>query len=688
MQCRVTTEDPANHFLPDYGRITHYRSAGGMGIAARCRHRLLRRGGHAVLRFAAGQGHRLGPAVHRRRPADGARPAGVPRPRREDEHPVSDQPGHPSQVRGRRLHHASSSTRRPSCSSSSPRQDRATKLFTYLAEVIVNGNPLVKKRPDVIRREPAPVPELRSHAADARRQRGSSCSSWARRIQQVDSRAEAAAADRHHVPRRAPVAAGHAVAHLRHAGDRRRLRPAAARVVLASRCGAAPRSTPRCGFSKECPWQRLADLRERIPNILFQMLLRASNAVGYTNYPDNVVQRVRARSRPRPASTCSAFSTRSTGCPTCRWPWTPCSKPARICEAAICYTGDILDPKRTKYDLKYYVELAKAAGEDGRAHPGHQGHGRTCANPTRPRCSSKRSSRKSASRSTSTRTTPPACRPAPILKAAEVGLDIADGAMAPLSGGTSQPNLNTVVEELRFTPRDTRTRLRAAANASPATGEAPASSTRRSKPACSPARPTSTPPKCPADNTPTCISRPRRWAWLHQWPEICRMYADVNQLFGDIVKVTPSSKAVGDMALYLVTNDLTVNDVLDTERELSFPESVVDLLAGRMGQPPGGFPPEVQKRILRGQEPLTDRPGADSAAVDFKAVTAELEKAIGRPATRREVLSYILYPEGLHRLRRAHRKVCRRERAAHQRVPVWAGAAAGSRTSRSSAARR
>jgi pyruvate carboxylase len=123
------------------------------------------------------------------------------------------------------------------------------------------------------------------------------------------------------------------------------------------------------------------------------------------------------------------------------------------------------------------------------------------------------------------------------------------------------------------------------------------------------------------------------------------MYADVNQLFGDIVKVTPSSKAVGDMALYLITNNLAITDVLDTKRELSYPESVVDLLSGRMGQPPGGFPPEVQRRILRGQEPLTDRPGADLAPIDFKAVTAELETAIGRPATRREVLSYILYPK-------------------------------------------
>jgi pyruvate carboxylase len=130
-----------------------------------------------------------------------------------------------------------------------------------------------------------------------------------------------------------------------------------------------------------------------------------------------------------------------------------------------------------------------------------------------------------------------------------------------------------------------------------------------------------------------------------RWPEICRMYADVNRLFGDIVKVTPSSKAVGDMALFLVTNDFTVDDVLDTKRELAFPESVVDLMAGRMGQPPGGFPPQVQQRILRDQKPLTGRPGAELPPADFKAVATELQKRLGRQPNKQEMLSYLLYPK-------------------------------------------
>jgi pyruvate carboxylase len=130
-----------------------------------------------------------------------------------------------------------------------------------------------------------------------------------------------------------------------------------------------------------------------------------------------------------------------------------------------------------------------------------------------------------------------------------------------------------------------------------------------------------------------------------RWSDICRMYAEVNRLLGDIVKVTPSSKAVGDMALFLIANNLAVRDVLDSKRELSFPESVVDLVAGRMGQPPGGFPPNVQKRILRGQKPLAGRPGAELPPVDLRAVAAELEQKIGRAPTKQEVLSYLMYPK-------------------------------------------
>ena len=229
------------------------------------------------------------------------------------------------------------------------------------------------------------------------------------------------------------------------------------------------------------PWQRLADLRERIPNILFQMLLRASNAVGLRELSGQRRQRVRQGERPRPASTCSAFSTRSTGCRTCRWRWMPSRSTARICEAAICYTGDILDPQRTKYDLKYYVEMAKELEKMG----AHILAIKDMAGLCKPYAAELlvRTLKQEIGIPIHFHTHDTSgVQAAAVLKAAEAGLDIADAAMASMSGLTSQPNLNSLVEALRFTPRDTGLD-HDACGWRLTIGKPCASSTRRSKPA-------------------------------------------------------------------------------------------------------------------------------------------------------------------------------------------------------------
>ncbi len=230
-----------------------------------------------------------------------------------------------------------------------------------------------------------------------------------------------------------------------------------------------------------------------------------------------------------------------------------------------------------------------------------------------------------------------------MLKGAEVGLDIADGALAPLSGLTSQPNLNALVESLRGTPRDTGLdipSLREIARYWEAVRQfyTPFESDMKAPDADLYLH------EMPGGQFTNLQEQARALGLMSRWPEICQMYAAVNQLLGDIVKVTPTSKSVGDLALFLVTNNLNAEAILDPSRDLAFPESVVDLLAGRMGLPPGGFPPQVRDRVLRGQKPCRGPPGRIAAASRFRRHRRGLEKILAREPTEQEVITYLLYP--------------------------------------------
>jgi pyruvate carboxylase len=395
-------------------------------------------------------------------------------------------------------------------------------------------------------------------------------------------------------------------------------------------------------FLKECPWQRLADLRERIPNILFQMLLRASNALGYSNYPDNLVKAFVQESAQAGIDLFRIFDSLN-WVPNMRVAMEAVLKTGALCEAAICDTGDILDPSRPKYNLKYYVDLAKELEGMG----AHILAIKDMAGLCKPYAAELlvRTLKQELAIPVHFHTHDTSgVQAAAIVKASEAGLDIADGAIASMSGLTSQPNLNSVVEALRFTPRGSSLgfeSLQGMARYWEAAREfyAPFETGMMASTADVYTN------EIPGGQYTNLFQQAQAVGLAARWPDICRMYADVNKLFGDIVKVTPSSKAVGDMALFLITNDLTVEDVLDTKRDLAFPESVIDLIAGRMGQPPGGFPAKVRTRILRGQKSVQGRPGAKLPAVDFKATAAELQKTLGRPPRRQEVLSYLVYPK-------------------------------------------
>jgi pyruvate carboxylase len=394
-------------------------------------------------------------------------------------------------------------------------------------------------------------------------------------------------------------------------------------------------------FLKECPWERLLQLREKIPNILFQMLFRASNALGYSNYPDNVVRSFVKESADAGMDIFRIFDSLN---------WLPNMRVAMdavlstdaLCEAAICYTGDVLDKRRTKYDLKYYVSMAKELEKMG----AHILAIKDMAGLCKPYAAELlvRTLRQEIGIPIHFHTHDTSgVQAAAILKAAEVDLDIADVAMAPMSGLTSQPNLNSVVEALRFTPRESGLDAQSLEKIAEYWEVVrdyyqPFESTMKASTADVYHN------EMPGGQYTNLYEQAQAIGLAPRWHEICRMYADVNRLLGDIVKVTPSSKSVGDLALFLVTNNLSADDVLDPKRDLAFPESVVDLLAGRMGEPPGGFPPAVRERILRGQKPVSGRPGESLPPADFSAKGAELEKLLGRAPSNREILSYLMFP--------------------------------------------
>ena len=230
------------------------------------------------------------------------------------------------------------------------------------------------------------------------------------------------------------------------------------------------------------------------------------------------------------------------------------------------------------------------------------------------------------------------------LKAAEERMDIVDCAAAPMSGGTSQPNLNTVVEAARFTKRETglvAEDIDAIAEYWQGVREFYAPFETEMVPATSDLYSH----EMPGGQYTNLNQQARALGLGDRWHEVCKMYAEVNLLFGDIVKVTPTSKSVGDMALFMVANNLTPRDITDGDRELAFPESVLDLIGGRMGQPPGGFPPVVVKRIMRDKPCMQGRPGESLPPADFSKAAAEVREFMNREPTHRDVVSYLLYPK-------------------------------------------
>lgn len=640
IQCRVTTEDAANQFMPDYGRISHYRSASGMGIRL-----------DAGTAFSGAVVHpfydsllvkvtawaRQFPDAARRveRCLQEFRIRGV----------STNIPFlvklvmHPTFMAGECT--TGFIDQSPELFDFPARRDRATKLLTYLAETIVNGNPLVADRPRSVRRTPAPVPKHDSSGPvpDGMRQKLQELgperfSRWI-----VDQKplliTDTTFRDAHQSLLATRV---RTYDMLKIADAYARLCPELFSIEMWG--GATFDTSMR--FLKECPWQRLADLRERIPNVLFQMLLRASNAVGYTNYPDNVVRAFVAETADAGLDVFRVFDALN-WVPNMRVAMDAVINSGAICEAAICYTGDILNPARSKYDLKYYVNMAKELEKMG----AHILAIKDMAGLCKPYAAELlvRTLKQEVGIPIHLHTHDTGgVQASSLVKATEVGLDIADAAHAPLSGGTSQPNLNTFVEALRSTDRDTGLQSQHLDAISEYWRVVREFYSAFESPVL-PAGADLYQHEMPGGQYTNLYQQARALGLADQWNRVCQVYADVNRLLGDIVKVTPTSKAVGDLALFLIANDMSADEVLSGSRELAFPQSVVDLVSGRMGQTPGGFPVEVQQRILRGEQPVEGRPGENLPDADFAQTAESIRPLLDHEPTPRDTVTHVLYPE-------------------------------------------
>ncbi len=640
IQCRVTTEDPTNNFMPDYGRVSHYRSASGMGIrldagSAFSGAVVFPYYDSLLVKVTAWARHFQDATLRMERCLQEFRIRGV----KTNIPFVLKLVMHPTFVAGQCTTGFIDET--PSLFEFPLRRDRATKLLTYLAETSVNGNPLVKDRLKSPRRTTAPVPATDAVAPipDGTRQKlqtmgAEKFSQWIR-TQKPLLLTDTTFRDAHQSLLATRVRSHDllqiADVYARHCSD----------LFSLEMWGGATFDTSM-RFLKECPWQRLTELRERVPNILFQMLLRASNAVGYTNYPDNVVETFVHESADAGIDVFRVFDALN-WLPNMRVAIDAVVKSGVLCEAAICYTGDILDPSRTKYDLKYYVHMAKELERMG----AHILAIKDMAGLCKPYAAELlvKTLRQEISIPIHFHTHDTAgTQVGAILKSAEVGLDIADAAMAPLSGGTSQPNLNTLTEALRFTDRESSLAARHLDEISEYWRAVREFYTPFESPVLA-AGADLYEHEMPGGQYTNLFQQARSLGLADRWAEVCRVYADVNRLLGDIVKVTPTSKAVGDMALFMVVNDLTSEDILNSSRDLAFPESVIDLVSGKMGQTPGGFPEKIQHRILRDEKPLEGRPGESLPAADFEQAATTVRPMLDREPSRRDTVSYLLYPQ-------------------------------------------
>ena len=395
-------------------------------------------------------------------------------------------------------------------------------------------------------------------------------------------------------------------------------------------------------FLKESPWDRLIKLREQIPNVLFQMLFRGANAVGYTNYPDNVIREFVKKSADAGIDVFRIFdslnwikgmevaidATRESG---------------KIAEAAICYTGDILNDSRDKYTVNYYKEMAKNLESAG----AHILAIKDMAGLLKPEAAYRLVSELKDTTSLPIHLHTHDTSGNGIYtyaRAIDAGVDIVDTALGSMAGLTSQPSASSLHYAMNGNKRGVRADINALEDIAYYWEDVRKYYQNFESGMMSPHTEIYV-HEMPGGQYSNLQQQARAVGLGERWEEVKAMYSRVNLLFGDVVKVTPSSKVVGDMALFMVQNDLDENTVLIRGKSIDFPDSVIEFFGGHIGQPHGGFPKELQKIILKDREAITVRPGELLEDIDFEQLRDDLNEKLNRPVTSHEVLSYALYPK-------------------------------------------
>ena len=639
LQCRVTTEDPQNNFIPDYGRLTAYRSATGMGIRLD--------GGTA---YAGGVITRYYDSLLVKVTAWAQTP----------DQAISrmDRALREFRIRGvstnidfviNLLKHPtfldmSYSTKfidtTPALFDFKLRRDRGTKILTYIADIIVNGHPETAGRPKPhAEAKPPRLPPITGAPQPGTRnlletQGPQAVADWMK-AQTKLLLTDTTMRDGHQsllaTRMRSIDMITAAPAYASNLGD-----------LFSVECWGGATFDVAYRFLQECPWQRLRDIRTHLPNVMTQMLLRASNGVGYTNYPDNVVQFFVKRAAATGVDVFRVFDSLN-WVENMRVAMDAVVESGKVCEGTICYTGDILDPDRAKYDLKYYVGMAKELEAAGAHVLGLKDMAGLLKPAAARQLIAALKSEVGLPIHFHTHDTS-GIAGATVLAAADAGVDAVDAAMDAFSGGTSQPCLGSIVEALAHTERDTGLDIAAIRRMSnyweavrhqyaafESGLEAPASEVYLHE--------------MPGGQFTNLKAQARSLGLEERWHEVAQAYADANQIFGDIVKVTPSSKVVGDMALMMVAQGLSKEDVLNPSKDVSFPDSVIDMMRGNLGQPPGGWPEGIVKKVLKGETASTERPGKHLPPVDLEKTRADLAQQLGITIDDEDLAGYLMYPK-------------------------------------------